>query len=41
MRIRKGRMTMRIPNHWIVLIVVICAYMIMGYYDSMDATLDY
>lgn len=23
-------------NHWVVLCVVLCAYMIGGYYDSMD-----
>ena len=28
-------------NHWIVLCVVLCAYMIGGYYDSMYASLDH
>ena len=23
------------PNHWIVLCIVLCAYMIAGYYDSL------
>lgn len=28
-------------NHWIVLCLILMAYMLTGYYDSMDATLDY
>jgi hypothetical protein len=24
------------PNHWIVLAIVLCAYLLAGYYDSMD-----
>jgi hypothetical protein len=32
---------MRTLNHWLVLCVVLCAYMIGGYYDSMYASLDY
>ena len=36
MKTRRERMTMRTLNHWVVLAVVLCAYMIGGYYDSMD-----
>jgi hypothetical protein len=32
---------MRTPNHWIVLCVILIAYLIGGYIDSMDATLAY
>jgi hypothetical protein len=26
-------------NHWVILFLILIAYMITGYYDSMDATL--
>jgi hypothetical protein len=35
MRTRRERMTMRTPNHWLVLCLVLLAYMIAGYYDSL------
>jgi hypothetical protein len=30
---------MRTPNHWLVLSIVLLAYMIAGYYDSLYAPL--